>query len=187
MQKTDPNNLYRSFMKLYRQMFRAAQFNLQGNHDIYQGQAGLLQLVLKNNGASQKELAEQLDIRPSSMTEMLTKMERTGLILRSQDEKDRRIMRIYLTDKGKTTADSISGITADFLNSIFNTLSENEKEQLSDMIQKLSAYMENTNGKIKDISLGEDKLNTEKHQKSGRKENKKQQESRQSNMPSYLL
>ena len=178
-----------SFMKLYHQMFRMAQFNLHGSHEIYHGQAGLLLLILKNNGASQKELAEQFYIRPSSMTEMLTKMERTGMILRRQDEKDRRIMRIYLTEKGNTMANSISGTADEFLSAIFNILSEEERKQLFHITQKLSANIENINGNSGDVSPGDDRLYFEKHQKDSRKADNKKPESRQNqnHMPSYLL
>jgi DNA-binding MarR family transcriptional regulator len=37
----------------------------------YHQQAHLLHLISQNDGANQRDLAEQMDVRPSSMTEML--------------------------------------------------------------------------------------------------------------------
>ncbi|MDQ7092875.1 MarR family transcriptional regulator [Desulfosporosinus sp. PR] len=142
MSSTDSNDLYQALFRLYRQMFRLVHLEMHGKHELYRGQANLLLLILKNNGASQRELVEQLDIRPSSLTEMVTKMEQAGLITRRQDEKDQRVMRIYLTEAGRKAAEPLVGTTSDFINSIFISLTEEEKEQMLVITEKLCATME---------------------------------------------
>ncbi|MCR4436371.1 MAG: MarR family transcriptional regulator [Clostridiales bacterium] len=151
MSTADPNNLYHALVRLYRQMFRLVHLEMHGKYELYRGQANLLLLILKNNGASQGDLAEQLDVRPSSMTEMVAKMERAGLVTRKQDEKDQRVMRIYLTEDGRKAAESLAGTTDEFLGSIFNSLTDEEKEQMLVITEKLCASMEAMN-----VSKGED-------------------------------
>ena len=142
MTAINSNNLYRALYRLYRQMHRFEHHHSHGPHEFYRGQANLLTLLLENDGASQREFAELLDIRPSSLTEMVVKMEAARLITRKQDEKDQRVMCIFLTEEGKKAAERLVGTTGEFTNSIFNTLTEEEREQLLKLIEKLSAGLE---------------------------------------------
>ena len=49
----------------------------------------------------QKELASQLGVKPPTVTVSIQRLEKIGIIVRKQDEKDQRISRIYLTEEGK--------------------------------------------------------------------------------------
>nr|WP_315024516.1 MarR family transcriptional regulator [uncultured Aminipila sp.] len=142
MLKTNSNNLYRALHRLNRQMHRSFHREGRGKGGIYHGQANLLLIILKNDGASQRDLAEQLDVRPSSMTEMLTKLEQSGMVLRKQDDKDQRVMRIYLTEEGKRAAEEIAESKDAFAESFFSALNEDEQEQLLILIEKLCASLE---------------------------------------------
>ena len=144
MSKTNLNELYHALHRLNRQMHRSAHREDHGKGGRYHGQANLLLLVLQSNGASQRDLAEQLDVRPSSMTEMLTKLEQNDLIERKQDDKDQRIMRIYLTEKGKKAAEKMAESKDAFAESFFQALSEDEQEQLMILIEKLCSSLEAT-------------------------------------------
>ena len=61
----------------------------------------LLTCAAENPGVSSRELCELLDVRPSSLSEMLARAEADGLLTRAVDEADRRIQRIALSDKGQ--------------------------------------------------------------------------------------
>ena len=60
----------------------------------------LLACAAENPGVSSRELCELLDVRPSSLSEMLTRAEADGLLARAVDEDDRRIQHITLSEKG---------------------------------------------------------------------------------------
>ncbi|WP_051115599.1 MarR family transcriptional regulator [Clostridium pasteurianum] len=47
-----------------------------------------MSLIFQNDGIIQKDLAREMDMRPSSMTEMLMRNEKHGFIVRRQDEKE---------------------------------------------------------------------------------------------------
>lgn len=146
MSKIDLNDLYNTLHRLNRQMHRTIHEEMHerihGKGGFHHGQANLLTIVLKNNGASQRDLAELLDVRPSSMTEMLTKMEQSDLVLRKQDENDQRIMHIYLTEKGKKIAEQITQTTNSLTESLFSGLTETEKEQMLAITKKLCKSLE---------------------------------------------
>lgn len=73
-------------------------------HEIHSGQGGLLMALSNNNGVSQKELAERLRVRPPSITAMIKKLVTMGYITKKQDEKDQRVVRIYITEQGEEIA-----------------------------------------------------------------------------------
>ena len=60
----------------------------------------LLECAAANPGVSSRELCEALDLRPSSLSEILTRAGNEGLLSRTVDENDRRVQRVFLTDKG---------------------------------------------------------------------------------------
>ncbi|MBU5591651.1 MarR family transcriptional regulator [Clostridium sp. MSJ-4] len=142
MSKTNLNELYGALHRLNRQMHRTSHRENHGKGGLYHGQANLLLLILQNNGASQRDLAEQLDVRPSSMTEMLRKLEQSGLIVRKQDNKDQRVMRIYLTGEGEKVAQKMSESKDAFVESLFQGLTEDEQKQLFILTEKLCASLE---------------------------------------------
>ena len=49
------------------------------------------------------ELSEKLFLEPSTVTPMLKKLEAQGYLTRTRDEKDERVVRIALTEKGRQT------------------------------------------------------------------------------------
>ena len=142
MSNIDLNELYQGLHRINRQMHRMAHRDNYKKGGIYHGQAHLLVAVLNHDGASQRDLAEQLDVRPSSMTEMLTKLEKNNLIVRKQDEKDQRVMHIHLTEEGKKSAEEILESKDHSAASFFQALSEEEQEQLMLLVKKLSAGLE---------------------------------------------
>ncbi len=97
------------------------------------GQNRVLVILAKEGTLIQSQLAEIMDIRPSSMTELLSKLEERGLITRTPDEKDKRVTNVSITDEGKKAiADDDS--TDDMLNEIFAGLSDEELTQLSELM-----------------------------------------------------
>lgn len=142
MSNTKSNELYHALHRLNRQMHRISHREGHGKGGLYHGQANLLLIILQNDGASQRDLAEQLDVRPSSMTEMLSRLEQCGLIVRKQDEKDQRVMHIYLTEEGKKTAEKTAESKGAYVESIFRALTEEEQEQMLILTEKLCAGLE---------------------------------------------
>jgi len=69
--------------------------------NLYVGQDNLLSRLWLGDGVTQMQLCEHLKCEPPTVTNMVKSLEHNGFIYRKRDEKDARVMRIYLTDKGK--------------------------------------------------------------------------------------
>ncbi|MDD0975047.1 MarR family winged helix-turn-helix transcriptional regulator [Pseudomonas fontis] len=67
-------------------------------------QAGALFALVRQDGALSGELAATLDIAPSAMTGLADRMLRAGLIERRVDALDKRINRLWLTERGRAAA-----------------------------------------------------------------------------------
>ncbi|AOK92841.1 MULTISPECIES: MarR family winged helix-turn-helix transcriptional regulator [Paenibacillus] len=69
--------------------------------NLYVGQDNLLYRLWLGDGVTQMQLCEHLKCEPPTVTNMVKSLEQNGFIYRKRDEQDARIMRIFLTDKGK--------------------------------------------------------------------------------------
>jgi DNA-binding MarR family transcriptional regulator len=119
-----------------------AHGHVLGGQKLLRGQTRLLSLISQNNGTSQRDLAEEMDVRPYSMTEMLIRMEQTNLITRKQDEKDQRIMLIFFTEIGEKEAKQSSVAAFDLTTIMFNCLTPEEQIQMLAFVEKISASLE---------------------------------------------
>lgn len=97
------------------------------------GQESILTLISQNPGITQKGLSEALNIQPASVSELLMKLEKKGLVLREKDEHDRRSIKVQLTEDGQT----LIAEPAKKIPDSFQTLSAEEREQLRFLLQKL--------------------------------------------------
>lgn len=69
--------------------------------NIYRGQPEILGFLLENGECSQKQLAESVGVSAASIATSIKRMCKAGLVERTEDESDRRINRIRITEKGR--------------------------------------------------------------------------------------
>ena len=69
--------------------------------NLYVGQDNLLYRLWSDDGLTQMQLCEHLKCEPPTVTNMVKSLEQNGFIYRQRDKQDARVMRIYLTQKGK--------------------------------------------------------------------------------------
>lgn len=110
--------------------------------DPHHGQGKVLVMMSENDGVSQKLLTEQSGIRPASLSELIIKLERNELVERRRNEEDKRNMDVYLTEDGKELAETIKSRKDESADFLFDVLSEEEKETLSVLFDKLITSLE---------------------------------------------
>jgi DNA-binding MarR family transcriptional regulator len=86
---------------------RARVHALLGKIGLYRGQPFVLCALWEREGMTHSELAQRLHVQPATMTNMLKRMERAGLVNRQQDMEDHRVSRVYLTDAGRDIRDAV--------------------------------------------------------------------------------
>jgi DNA-binding MarR family transcriptional regulator len=102
----------------------------------------ILVCAAKNAGVSSREMCELLDVRPSSLSEMLARAEADGLLTRTVDEEDRRVQRITLSEKGSRLVTEMETARDRDAQKKTSCLTEAEKEQFCNLCNKLSEHIE---------------------------------------------
>jgi DNA-binding MarR family transcriptional regulator len=73
-------------------------------------------------------LAEAMDVSQASATGIVDRMEQRGLVERSRDDEDRRVVRVALADGGRETLGSIAAERRERLATILGELDDTELE-----------------------------------------------------------
>lgn len=97
----------------------------------------LLHILEKESGVSQTRLAEMMDIRPQSLSEMLCRLEGEGLLERRISESDKRSSQVYITEKGRCVSGEMRARHEQFAQEFFSVLSDAEQETLSALLEKV--------------------------------------------------
>jgi DNA-binding MarR family transcriptional regulator len=86
-----------------------------------------------------RELAERMFLHPSSVTRLADGLERKGLVARSRDDADRRVVYLCLTDEGRKR---LRNAPAPVRQRLLGVLEEMPEELLAPLVEALSALAE---------------------------------------------
>lgn len=126
-------------MKQLRFISEAGNYFMSQKKQKLTGQQRVLAILKLEDGLTQNYLAQVLDLRPSSIAELMKKMETNGDISRKEDENDKRSKHIYLTDAGRKKAEENAAFkNNDYSDTFFAGLSEEDQQQFSIYLQKIS-------------------------------------------------
>lgn len=106
--------------------------------NIYRGQPEILGYLIENGECSQKNLADSMGVSSASVATSIKRMCKAGLVERAEDESDRRINRIRITEKGR----EIFAVGREKCNKVdsemFKGFSESEIDEFSDFLQRIT-------------------------------------------------
>lgn len=90
----------------------------QGIEAFNGAQGRILYVLWQEDGVPIKTIAERCGLAITSLTTMLERMEKSGLIIRQQDSGDKRKTLIFLTDKAKALKEDYDAVS-DRMSTIF--------------------------------------------------------------------
>ena len=123
-------------------------------YNLIAAQYGLSQTIgyvlinIEKEGTPATKIAPLMGMEPTSLSRLLKNMEESGLIFRKGDKTDKRIVRIFLTEKG-VTARKISKETILKFND--ELLKKFEAEDLENLIKVLGIIKEQVQTKIENF------------------------------------
>ncbi|MBY5339239.1 MarR family transcriptional regulator [Rhizobium leguminosarum bv. viciae] len=88
--------------------------------DIKPPHLDILVNLYRFEGISQQELARKLLVGRSNMSMLLPHMEKRGLILRRDDERDKRVLRLYLTPEGRKLSEEAMAIQTGLIDRVLS-------------------------------------------------------------------
>lgn len=106
--------------------------------NIGSGQYMYLIHLYKNDGLSQEELTEILNIDKGTTAKSIKKLETEGFVMRVKDKNDKRINRVYLTPKALEIKDEFLSSINTWENTLTSNLSYAEKEQALTLLKKIT-------------------------------------------------
>ena len=132
MKKTYKSNEERIFagFRRFSKILKREEF---GHH----GKARILNVLMEEGPMKQRELQDEVEITSSSASELLRKMEEHGLITRTPDPENSKTLIVEITEAGKERAAALDAEKADKTEKLFSALTEEEKQQFADMLDKI--------------------------------------------------
>lgn len=88
--------------------------------DIKTPHLDILINLYRFEGISQQELARKLLVGRSNMSMLLPQMEKRGLIERRSNEKDKRVLRLFLTPEGRDVTEKAMVIQTDLIERVLS-------------------------------------------------------------------
>lgn len=101
------------------------------------GQRRILLTMLNQEALTQRELQDLMEVRSSSLCEMLAKLEASGAIIRHKSQEDKRQVNLALTSVGKQMALKMEKEYDLMVKKMFAALDEQEKQTLYTMMDRL--------------------------------------------------
>lgn len=105
---------------------------------LSKGQPPVLMFLEKDKSKTQRELADMLNIKPASMTDVLQRMEKNGLIERNRGEIDLRTMHVTITEKGREKSDEFLQKERNLETLFFKGFEDGEKEEFLKLFAKMT-------------------------------------------------
>ncbi|WP_426393640.1 MarR family winged helix-turn-helix transcriptional regulator [Ralstonia sp. R-29] len=105
--------------------------------DVTHSQASCLVLLANGRCQTATDLGRELNTDIGSLTRMLSRMEKRGLIERVRSESDRRVVHLEVTAAGRELADRMPAIYTHVLNRFFAGFSPAEVQTLRGLLQRV--------------------------------------------------
>jgi DNA-binding MarR family transcriptional regulator len=109
-------------------------------HGVHEGQQFILRLLWAEDGQAPGEIARRLGLATPTVTRAATRMEASGLLRREPHPGDRRLVRLLLTERGRSLEDVIGSETDRLTERALATFGPAERDAL---IRALTAIRHN--------------------------------------------
>ena len=114
------------------------------NYDITTPQFNALAYLVFDGEMTIGELSSKMYLACSTVTDLLDRMERNELVKRIKDEKDRRVIRLKVLDKGHRIIDDVLENRRNYLKDIFGDLGDDKINMIYETFNIIDACMEDT-------------------------------------------
>jgi len=104
-------------------------------------QSGVLAAIKSRGSLRPVDLASILERSPNSMSMIVDRMVKAGLVRRTRDRKDRRAVYVSMTDKGKEAIDPAVPAGWQFIQKILSPLSYDDQRALADMLETVKCEL----------------------------------------------
>jgi DNA-binding MarR family transcriptional regulator len=126
------------FLKIVWQTIANRYNQLVAEFGITQSIGYLLINIDEQEGTTVSQAASLLGLKSTSLSRMLSQLEKTGLIYRELNQGDKRSVKIYLTPLGKEKRQMARAVVKEFNNYLNDHIKEADKEYLINLLKKIN-------------------------------------------------
>jgi MarR family transcriptional regulator, 2-MHQ and catechol-resistance regulon repressor len=134
--------LLRVWMKASKAVFENTRKDIE-SHKISNENFMILELLYSKGPHPVQKISEILSIPSGSITYVVDKLEKKGLVERQPNPKDRRASNVVLTEEGRVLFDEIFPKHVATISQNLSFISNNEKEQLIDLLKRIGMGAQN--------------------------------------------
>jgi DNA-binding MarR family transcriptional regulator len=109
----------------------------EGIADLYPGATSLLLHLGEEDGLTLSELARRCDLENSTLTPLVDELERHHLVRRVRAADDRRVVLLFLTERGRELAPRLRKMWLDLQESALSGISEAELATLHEIMNRI--------------------------------------------------
>jgi DNA-binding MarR family transcriptional regulator len=114
-----------AFWSAKRAMAEASEAAFQ-RHGVRSGQQWILRCLWAEDGLTPGDVAKRLELSTPTVTKAAMRMEAAGIIVRRPDPRDARLVRLYLSERGRTLEAAIALEMRELARRALATLSPDE-------------------------------------------------------------
>ncbi|MDF2839368.1 MAG: transcriptional regulator, MarR family [Clostridia bacterium] len=100
------------------------------DYDITPPQFNALQFLVNEGELTISELSNKLFLAPSTITDLIDRMEKNALVMRKKDDKDRRIVKLQVLEKGNLLINQVISRRCSYLQMILKDMPVDDMDRL---------------------------------------------------------
>jgi DNA-binding MarR family transcriptional regulator len=104
---------------------------------LHFGQNHMLAVLWERDGCTPGEIAATLHVTTPTVVKMATRMSAAGLLVRRRDDRDNRLVRLWLTDRGRALRQPVEAERESLEEKVTADLTETEREHLMVALAKV--------------------------------------------------
>ena len=113
-------------------------------HGMTRAQFATLTRLDRQDGLSQNEVAEDLELAPIAMVRIVDQLEGDGLVERRTDPSDRRCNLLYITESGRKRIAALESFKSRIGAELFDGIGEGDIRQMLSTLDRLHANIKTT-------------------------------------------
>ncbi|KRN93373.1 MarR family winged helix-turn-helix transcriptional regulator [Pediococcus stilesii] len=129
------NEILDNLMKITHQPFLVFANNVEEKTD---SAFETLKLLNDEENVTAGRISEVLDVKPSSVTQIIKKLEEAGTAIREKSEQDSRVTLVKITDKGRESLSAHGAIGSTLKDVLFEDFTNEELDHLNDYLQRMA-------------------------------------------------
>jgi MarR family transcriptional regulator, organic hydroperoxide resistance regulator len=119
-------------------MHRQAMLKTMAEKGVHPGEAFCLRLIGRNDGISQRDLADILHLSRPQVTKILQTLEKKGEVSRLPDEKDHRLTHVFLTTAGTSQEEELNATMDEYINKTMGAIPKADRLELARLLDELA-------------------------------------------------